>query len=80
MTDREKAFVLNGLRNYGRTFNIRVGIDPDDVDRKLAVCAKALNISGSLLEETRLEQQQLVEQIVFVKLLPSNWVEEERGD
>ena len=64
MTDREVAFVLNGIRYYGRAFNVFAGLDPDDADRRLIVAAKQMNIAVWLLEETRIEQQEIVEHIL----------------
>ena len=57
MTDREKAFVMNGLRNHIR---LETSGNPDAqarTDERLIGVAERLGMARDLLEETRLEQQ-----------------------
>ncbi len=63
MSDREKAFVLNGLRNHLRSEAVREGLDPDDADRHLVLAAKKLMIDPAILELVRHEQQEILEEL-----------------
>jgi hypothetical protein len=57
MTDREKAFVMNGLRNHIRVLNGEGSPALQATDEKLVIVAKRLKVPPELLEETRLEGQ-----------------------
>jgi hypothetical protein len=63
MTDREKAFVLNGMRNYMKGASVNLGFDSDSVDPWLWRAAKLLGVNPELLEETRADQQRFVEEV-----------------
>lgn len=64
MTDREKAFVMNGVRNHLRGQFQSVGANPDHADRMLLAVAKRLMIEPAILELTRHEHQEFLEQIM----------------
>ncbi len=65
MTDREKAFVMNGLRNHIRTIAGDGSTKLANTDEKLVYVAKRLKIPEALLEETRKEQQAFLALVLF---------------
>jgi hypothetical protein len=66
MTDREKAFVMNGLRNHLRACALLDGMEEDRDDYKLARIQIRLGIPHAVLEETRREQQALLAQMMEI--------------
>ena len=66
MTAREKAFVINGMRTFmTRAFN-DWGLPADEVAPRLMRFANSQGISFTLLEETRKEQQLLVQALIHL--------------
>jgi hypothetical protein len=66
MTDREKAFAINGLRNYLRGEFKNVGVDPGQADTRLAYVAKRMLIEPALLEQIRREHQEFLEEVISI--------------
>lgn len=64
MTDREKAFCINGARNYLRGFYEQCGLNPDLADIQLRRAAREMKIYDGLLDETRKEHQAFLAQLL----------------
>lgn len=64
MTDREKAFCLNGTRNFLRGFYEQCGINPALADVQLRRAAREMKIHDELLESTRREQQAFLKELM----------------
>jgi hypothetical protein len=60
MTDREKAFVLNGLRTHLNSFS-----SPQQFDEEISRRAALLGISKQTLEDCRREQQKFLEDFLY---------------
>jgi hypothetical protein len=64
MTDREKAFCINGLRNHLHREFASFRVDPSEADRRLMYVAKRMRIKPELLDLTRREHQEFLEAVI----------------
>jgi len=63
LTEREKGFVLNGIRSYLRLAQIDAGQSPDQADEYVDGLAEMLEISPQVMRTTDGERQHLLELI-----------------
>jgi hypothetical protein len=66
MTDREKAFVMNGLRNHILVLYGEGSPALQATHEKLVIVAKRLQVPPELLEETRLEGQKFLALVLTI--------------